>query len=71
VVGGPLGRESSEFFFVIHEPLKGFEEFTKGWSGKHDGVAATADIFGYLEKTPPLVFLQVQEKHFPLVGDFF
>ena len=64
-------KDGSEPLFELHKALEGLEELAESGSREHDGVTPTAHVFGYLEKTTPLVFLKVEEKHFPLVSHLF
>ena len=66
-----LTRDGSEALFKLHQALQGLEELAKSGSWEHDGVTPTAHVFGNLQKTTPLVLLEVEEEHFPLVSHLF
>ena len=60
-----------EALFKLNESLEGLEKLTESRCWKHDGVAPPSNVFCDLKKTAPLVFLEVEEEHFPLVSHFF
>jgi hypothetical protein len=45
-------------------------EFLEDFDGHHDGVAATADIFGDFDDAAAVVFLEIEEELFPFGDDF-
>lgn len=56
--------------FVVENATEGVMEFLEDFDGHHDGVAATADIFGDFDDAAAVVFLEIEEELFPFGDDF-
>jgi len=56
---------------VVADVVQGVDKFVEDLRWHHDGIAATADIFGDFQKFAAVVCLEIDEENLPVGEDFF
>lgn len=62
--------KGSEILFDLDQPFQRVGEITKCGHWQHDRVATAPDIFGNLQETTTVIFLQIEKKHLSINRDF-
>src|SRR4051812_36635923 len=64
-------RRRLKLGFELDQALQRFEKILKRRRRKHDGVTASAYVFGDLQKPTALIFFEVEKENLPFDGNLF